>query len=83
MKKTWKSIEEVTYSEYLKAKEDIIRGYVYKESTSLNGDTIWKIYSTKKNGNFYEVRDGNRLEFWSSKYSTSMYYNEREDNNGR
>jgi hypothetical protein len=64
----------VSFKEYEKAKDEIILGIEYKESSNIreNGN-IFKSYSTEK-GTFYEVlnADGS-IEFWSTKQGRSRF----------
>jgi hypothetical protein len=67
-------MEKVKFSEYLKAKRDIIGGVEYKEHSTLDGNQIRKTYVTEKNGNFYEVTENGCTEFWSDKHAESRIY---------
>lgn len=69
-------MKHVTFSEYQEAKNEILFGVEFKESSSLEGDTIRKTYATEKNGVFYEVNTAGRVEFWSDKHPESRIYDE-------
>ena len=71
-------MKHVTFEEYQTAKHEIIGGVEYKESSSLEGNTIRKTYATEKNGTFYEVNNAGRVEFWSDKQPDSRIYDETE-----
>lgn len=66
----------VNFSEYQEAKNEIISGKEFKEDSQLQEDgRIFKTYSTE-DGNFFEINDNGRIEFWSTKYSESRIYDE-------
>ena len=71
MKKT------VTLKEYQDAKAEIIRGVECKEfSENSNGRTV-KTYAAENGHTFHEVTENGITEFWSTKHSTSRYYDDR------
>ena len=74
-------MKTVTLQELDAAKLEIIASVEYHEGkifTNQNG-MVCKTFSTKENGNFYEVTDPNTCitEFWSDKHPDSRYYNGR------
>lgn len=69
-------MENVSFAGYQAAKAEIIGGVEYKESSILEGKIIRKIYITEHNGEFHEINDGGRVEFWSSKHPESRIYDE-------
>lgn len=68
-----------TYSEfkkYMEAKQAILGGQEYKETTTNENGVTFKVYATEKNGVFYERTENGRTEYWSDKDSRSRYYKE-------
>lgn len=71
-------MEHVNLATYQAAKNEILFGHEFCEVSKLDGNTIHKIYVTKDNGEFCEVNNGGRVEFWSSKHSKSRIYDENQ-----
>ncbi len=69
-------MESVSFAEYQAAKAEIIGGVEYKESSTMEGSVIRKTYATERNGEFHEVNDSGRVEFWSSRHPESRIYEE-------
>jgi hypothetical protein len=76
-----KNMHTVSFDVYQEAKNEILYGREFREDSIFPNQygMSSKTYSTKDNGNFYEVFDPNTgiLEFWSDKHSFSRYYDER------
>jgi hypothetical protein len=68
---------KVNFTEYQKAKNEILFGKNFKEYSELkeNG-IITKEYCAEDGQNFYEINDNGRIEFWSTKHSDSRIYDE-------
>jgi hypothetical protein len=63
----------VSVQDYHKAKEEFVQNGPFKETQVLRPDgTIYRTY-TSNQGTFFEVTDGNVIEFWSSKISNSRF----------
>jgi hypothetical protein len=68
----------VSFTEYQAAKNEIIGGVEYMETSELNQyGAISKQYGTENNGTFFQVTENGITEFWSTKESASRYYDGR------
>lgn len=81
-------MERVTLKEYEAAKEAVLYGKEYKETSNMENNVIHKQYVCKDgSGTFYERTEDGVTEFWSTEHGKSRIYvdnlnhtNEREAN---
>ena len=66
-----------TFDEYQEAKNEVLSGVKFTESSTVENGAVRKQYGTIENGTFYEVNDGGIVEFWSDKHPNSRYYDGR------
>lgn len=70
---SWSCRKWVTYVEYVAEKKEILYGVTFKEYCTLNGNILYKEYVSETGVHFWERLEGDVLEFWDSRNSTSRF----------
>jgi hypothetical protein len=75
-----RKMERVTFEEYEAAKAAVLYGKEFEETTEMQNNVMHKQYICKDgSGIFYERTENGATEFWSTEYSKSRIYVEREE----